>query len=295
MSKSLNNTLFFYQGDKLITVKQGDQQRAIFRNADMPLAEVQTGETPGTGLLVTDDKGSVLQVNGDEEEEPHAYSSYGHDPTLPSSSTSLAFNGEYLDATNRCYVLGNGYRTYSPSLMRFESPDGESPFHAGGLNSYAYCMGDPVNYTDPSGKMGLPNTGRLLKRAPPRFAPQELRQVFSLTHHRPRRTVSSPIVINPVELAADLSALTRPSSSTFTQPSIGNTGDSQQMARVDTREMPPNLLSRPSRERRYSTSSSDSTPPSSRECSEERQLVAQPLDSRQINVRRGYFDPNSPH
>ncbi|MFJ4113199.1 hypothetical protein [Pseudomonas sp. NPDC089758] len=68
MSKSLNNTLFFYQSNKLITVKQGNTQCAIFRNADMPLAEVQAGDTPATGLLATDDKGSVLQVNGDGEE-----------------------------------------------------------------------------------------------------------------------------------------------------------------------------------------------------------------------------------
>ena len=35
--------------------------------------------------------------------------------------------------------------------MRFYSPDSLSPFDAGGLNSYAYCSGDPLNYSDPSG------------------------------------------------------------------------------------------------------------------------------------------------
>ena len=35
--------------------------------------------------------------------------------------------------------------------MRFASPDDLSPFLAGGLNAYAYCQGDPVNFTDPSG------------------------------------------------------------------------------------------------------------------------------------------------
>ncbi|MGE6825669.1 hypothetical protein ACQKGR_26595, partial [Pseudomonas soli] len=33
----------------------------------------------------------------------------------------------------------------------FNSPDSWSPFERGGLNSYAYCQGDPVNMTDRSG------------------------------------------------------------------------------------------------------------------------------------------------
>ncbi|RZI87154.1 MAG: RHS repeat-associated core domain-containing protein [Pseudomonas sp.] len=49
-------------------------------------------------------------------------------------------------------LLGNGHRAYSPSLMKFLSPDSLSPFGSGGLNAYAYCLNDPVNLTDPTGK-----------------------------------------------------------------------------------------------------------------------------------------------
>ncbi|MFK0095843.1 hypothetical protein [Pseudomonas sp. NPDC090592] len=59
MQKNANTTQFFYQNGKLITLKTGEQGQSIFRNADMPLAEQQP---QGSGLLVTDDKGSVLQV-----------------------------------------------------------------------------------------------------------------------------------------------------------------------------------------------------------------------------------------
>jgi hypothetical protein len=68
MSKASNGTLFFYQGDKLITVKEGDQHRAIFRNAEQPLAELSTDGTQPGGLLATDQMGSVLAVQGSDEQ-----------------------------------------------------------------------------------------------------------------------------------------------------------------------------------------------------------------------------------
>ena len=68
MSKAPNRTLFFYQGDKLISVKEGDQHRTILRNGDQPLAELNTDQTRGGGLLATDDKGSVLIVQGPDQQ-----------------------------------------------------------------------------------------------------------------------------------------------------------------------------------------------------------------------------------
>jgi hypothetical protein len=40
--------------------------------------------------------------------------------------------------------------------MRFNSPDSWSPFDRGGLNSYAYCAGNPVNWKDPTGHSVIP-------------------------------------------------------------------------------------------------------------------------------------------
>jgi RHS repeat-associated protein len=65
----------------------------------------------------------------------------------------LGFNGERYDLAARAYALGQGYRSYSPVLMRFHAPDHLSPFEQGGLNAYAFCEGDPVNYQDPTGHM----------------------------------------------------------------------------------------------------------------------------------------------
>jgi len=76
-----------------------------------------------------------------------AFTPYGYTALVPSE---LGFNGEYRN-TFGLYVLGQGYRHYSPSLARFMTPDMLSPLYEGGLNAYAYCLGDPINHTDPSG------------------------------------------------------------------------------------------------------------------------------------------------
>lgn len=79
------------------------------------------------------------------------YSPYGY--TAPTAATALAyFNGEYLIQACQAYSLGAGHRLYSPSLMRFFSSDSISPFGKGGINSYTYCLCDPINFSDKSGK-----------------------------------------------------------------------------------------------------------------------------------------------
>ncbi|HAB02302.1 MAG TPA: hypothetical protein DCE25_04960 [Pseudomonas sp.] len=66
----------------------------------------------------------------------------------------LAYVGQLFDEGLSGYLLGNGYRRYALSLMRFTSPDSVSPFGAGGLNAYCYCNDDPVNEVDPTGHRG---------------------------------------------------------------------------------------------------------------------------------------------
>lgn len=102
-----------------------------------------------TLLLTTDQQRSVLNAIDVSQVHPCAYVPYGY---RAQQCSLLAFNGELPDPVTRHYHLGNGYRQYSPTLMRFNSPDSPCPFGAGGLNAYAYCLGDPVNRTDKSGR-----------------------------------------------------------------------------------------------------------------------------------------------
>ena len=66
----------------------------------------------------------------------------------------VGYTGARQDLVAGGYPLGNGYRIYSPELMRFFQPDSMSPFGRGGLNAYVYCSGDPINHDDPSGHFG---------------------------------------------------------------------------------------------------------------------------------------------
>lgn len=45
MQTNANNTQFFYQNGKLVTLKTGEQGRSIFRSPDVPLAERQSDDT----------------------------------------------------------------------------------------------------------------------------------------------------------------------------------------------------------------------------------------------------------
>lgn len=82
---------------------------------------------------------------------PICFTPYGHSGGIGDAAIATGFNGVPFDIHANCYHLGQGYRAFFPGLMRFSSPDSLSPFGLGGLNAYAYCKGDPVNYGDPQG------------------------------------------------------------------------------------------------------------------------------------------------
>ncbi|MCE5989303.1 RHS repeat-associated core domain-containing protein [Pseudomonas sp. LM20] len=141
----------FYQNQKITTVKTGKRNCSIFRGIQIALAERQSDSAEYCNLLTVDIKGSVTAVKGISSPELHSYSPYGNAATIPSSRSLLGFNGERAERTG-LYLLGS-YRAYSAILMRFLSPDILSPFDKGWINPYAYCAGDPINYTDPTGHM----------------------------------------------------------------------------------------------------------------------------------------------
>ncbi|VVO41798.1 hypothetical protein PS723_05927 [Pseudomonas fluorescens] len=142
----------FYCKSRLATEIQGQVKYSIFQHDDQLLAQQQSGgDAVKTTLLATDQQRSVLHAFNASPPQPIAYSPYGHRPADNGLLSLLGFNGERRDPVTGHYLLGNGYRAFNPVLMRFNSPDSWSPFGDGGLNSYAYCFGDPVNRSDPNG------------------------------------------------------------------------------------------------------------------------------------------------
>lgn len=104
-----------------------------------------------TILLAASQHNSVLAELNNTHLNTVRYSAYGQRSAELNPAASVAFNGEYREPDTGWYLLGNGYRAYNPVLRRFHSPDSFSPFGSGGLNAYAYCVGDPINHTDPTG------------------------------------------------------------------------------------------------------------------------------------------------
>ncbi|MDZ5604065.1 RHS repeat-associated core domain-containing protein [Pseudomonas sp. RP23018S] len=82
-----------------------------------------------------------------------AYGPYGAQTRC--SHHALAFTGQRRDQRTGGYHLGNGHRMFDPVLMRFHAPDRLSPFSQGGINAYAYCFNDPINFHDPSGRVPI--------------------------------------------------------------------------------------------------------------------------------------------
>ncbi|MFN1265427.1 RHS repeat-associated core domain-containing protein [Pseudomonas lundensis] len=155
----------FYRQNRLATDIQGDVQHTIARHGDQLLALQRRDATSSAStLLATDPQHSVLYTVGATEQRTMAYSPYGHHPTAGANQHLLGFNGECADPVTGHYLLGNGYRAFNPVLMRFNSPDSWSPFGKGGVNSYAYCINNPINNDDSSGHIKIPILARTIAR-----------------------------------------------------------------------------------------------------------------------------------
>jgi RHS repeat-associated protein len=70
------------------------------------------------------------------------------------------FTGEHLD--NFGLINMNG-RVYDPRLARFLSPDNyvQDPENSQSYNRYAYCINNPMKYTDPSGDFSILGIGTI--------------------------------------------------------------------------------------------------------------------------------------
>ena len=98
----------------------------------------------------------------------YKYDGYGNHKVLNSNReevTSSSFIGNINKIRYKCYYYDEetelyycNSRYYSPELCRWISPDSVDyldPSSINGLNLYAYCNNDPINYADPSGHVAI--------------------------------------------------------------------------------------------------------------------------------------------
>ena len=96
----------------------------------------------GSTVSLTDDTGSTIAA--------YDYDDYGETSQIAGSTSvynPFLYTGQEWDAELGMYNLRA--RHYAPSLGRFIARDPIG--HAGGSNLYAYCGGDPIGCSDPSG------------------------------------------------------------------------------------------------------------------------------------------------
>ena len=135
----------FYQGRFPSTMCEGADKTVFFRAGARVFA--QRGPV-NASLLAIDSAGSVVRDVLNESQ--FTYSPYGYAVGLENGHCRLGFNGELYDYSFQGYLLG-GKRAFIPHRPGFNSPD-ELNMRGDELNVMSYCSGDPVNYSDPSGR-----------------------------------------------------------------------------------------------------------------------------------------------
>lgn len=176
----------FYCANKLVTDIQGPASYSLFQYDKNSLAQFrQQGPQRENILLANDPQGSVTQAITERQFNTLTYTLYGYQSDHSGFVSLLGFNGERCESLTGHYLLGNGTRAFNPVLMRFNSPDPMSPFEGGGINAYAYCRNDPINWNDPSGNIPIKKIASLVTKIPrvkpAKTAVERAKQAFSNT------------------------------------------------------------------------------------------------------------------
>ena len=143
-----------YQDHRLEATREGSLLTQYLLGETHALA-VQRPDAPTDPLLLlTDNAGSIVTEVDAEGTRPASYTAHGERQDDNGMHCLLAFNGELREEATGCYLLGSGYRAYTPELG-FNSPDSMPPEEVGS-DPYQYALGNPVRWGDPTGHKAQP-------------------------------------------------------------------------------------------------------------------------------------------
>ena len=164
ISKTVNSqrTEYIWDGDNIVSEKTGESAAAYYQRGLGLIASAQ-GDEYYRDFYFKNAHGDVTGVyyaGNNSQKASYEYDPFGKqiDPNAageellsgsyegdPNDSNPYRYAGEYYDKETGSIYLRARY--YDPSYGRFTQED---PIKDG-LNWYAYCTNDPVNFVDPSG------------------------------------------------------------------------------------------------------------------------------------------------
>ena len=153
-------TEYIYNNDLLITEINRDYRFDFLYDSNGKLYGFIKDNTD-TYYYVRDYLNNIIAITTKNGEivVQYTYSAYGQNLGVTGRLAStigyqnpFRYKGYYYDVETGLFWLSSRY--YSPELCRFISPDDVDyldPESINGLNLYAYCQNDPINYYDPTG------------------------------------------------------------------------------------------------------------------------------------------------
>jgi len=146
------STSFVYDGINLVQEQLGSGNANYLTGLGIDETYSRT-DSNGTTSYLTDALGSTVGLSGSTGNTVtgYNYDAYGNTTTTgTTSANSIQYAGRENDGTGLYF---NRARYFSPKLGRFISRD---PIGLdGGINTYAYVGGNPINYIDPLGLWSL--------------------------------------------------------------------------------------------------------------------------------------------
>ncbi|SDP74376.1 RHS repeat domain-containing protein [Selenomonas ruminantium] len=137
----------FNENKEVITEQEGVNITRLIRTSDLWAMESEPEKTwyhyasdeQGSTIFITDKTGNVKNC--------YTYDAFGN--TIESEEqipNRYKYTGQQFDQITQQYYLRA--RFYNPAIARFTQED---EYQGDGLNLYAYCANNPVDYYDPSG------------------------------------------------------------------------------------------------------------------------------------------------